>query len=271
MQGKFMAVVEEVSRGWGPGVRYIRQTPGNTLASEAYELVRADIISGRLAPGGKLLTESIKERYGIGGSPMREALTRLAADGLLTNEGQKGFRVVTASVGELADIGRVRMQLELNALTLAIEIGGVEWEVSVVSRFHRLQHALQSYRQNPDSYGDEWESSHRAFHFALLSGCDSPWMMHFCDRIYDQTERYRRLFTRYDRIPSKLNDSHKQIFDAAIARDLDTCLLLTRQHIAFATRQTLADMLTAGAAPDAKAELSIEQLGDTPLRRLLVP
>lgn len=264
-----MATVQERVHNWGPGLRSVRAGPANTLASEAYDRVRADIVGGRLEPGSRLLTESIRERYGIGGSPMREALTRLAADGLLSNEGQKGFRVVTASIGELADIGRVRMQMELNALSLAVQRGDVEWKVSIVSQFQRLQHALQGYEANPESYGDEWETSHRAFHFALLAGCNSPWLMHFCDRIYDQTERYRRLFTHYDRIPTTLLDSHKFLLDTAMAQDVDACLRINREHIAHATRQTLMDMLEAGAAEDEEAQQRIYALANTPLEGLI--
>jgi DNA-binding GntR family transcriptional regulator len=250
---------EEANPTWGPGLRSVRTTPPNTLSTEAYVRLRADIVSGRLAPGVKLTTKGVKERYGIGGSPMREALTHLAADGLLETEGQKGFTVVSASIGELADIGRVRMQLELQALALAVKRGGVDWEVALVSQFHRLQHALESPRSE-ERYGDEWEQTHRAFHFALLSGCASPWLMHFCDRIYDQTERYRRLYTRYERIPAKLTRSHKALLDAALARDVEKSLALTRDHIAFATRQTLADMLAAGVKPDPAAEAAIGEL-----------
>jgi DNA-binding GntR family transcriptional regulator len=250
------ASVEDTIPNWGPGLRSMRTTPANTLSTEAYDQLRADVVSGRLPPGTKLTTKGVKERYGIGGSPMREALTRLAADGLLETEGQKGFTVVSASIGELADIGRVRMQLELQALSQAVKRGSVEWEVSVVSQFHRLQHALEA----PLTDGDEWEQTHRAFHFALLSGCASPWLMHFCDRIYDQTERYRRLYTSYERIPAKLMHSHKALLNAVLARDLEKTLALTRDHIAYATRQTLADMLAAGVTGDPAAETSIAEL-----------
>lgn len=254
---------------WGPGIRVGRTETPNTLAAEAYERIRADVVAGRLTPGTKLLTEAIKERYGIGGSPMREALTRLAADGLLKNEGQKGFRVASASIGELADIGHVRLHLELKALADSIRYGSVDWEVSVVSSFHRLRHAVESYSKDPAHYADEWEATHRAFHFALLSGCGSPWLLHFCDRIYDQTERYRRLYTPYDKIPPPLISSHKEIMDAVLARELEKGLTLARDHIAFATRQTLADMIASGVSSDAAGQSAIDSLQDTTLQPLL--
>ncbi|MGH8238763.1 MAG: FCD domain-containing protein [Steroidobacteraceae bacterium] len=245
---------------WGPRVRVLQSSPPNTLSAELYERIRADVVGGRLQPGSKLLTAAVKRRYDVGGSPMREALTRLAADGLLKNEGQKGFKVVAVSIGELADIGRLRLELEFGALLESIKRGGVEWEVNVVSQFTRLQHALTDLTRNPVDYADEWETTHRAFHFALLGGCNSPWRQHFCDRIYDQMERYRRLFTKHKNIPSALLSSHKTIMDAALARDAATAGRLLSEHIIFATRQTLADMRKHGVGPAPEAEAAIESL-----------
>ncbi len=245
---------------WGPTVRTARTAPPNTLAATAYEKIRADIVSGRLKPGTKLQTETIKQQYGIGSSPMREALSHLAADGLVRAEGQKGFRVVPVSIGELADIARLRLTLEIQAVLESLRLATIEWEVGVVAEFHRLQHALDSYAKNPAGYADQWETSHRAFHFALMGGCKSPWLLHFCDRLYDQTERYRRLFTSYEAIPRPLISSHKALMDAAVARDAATVEGLLRRHIVFAARQTLADMKKHGVPADAAAEATLKQL-----------
>ena len=66
---------------------------GRTLAATAFERLRADILSCKLAPGSKLPFDRLKEDYGVGLSPLREALSRLATSGLVTMEGQRGFRV----------------------------------------------------------------------------------------------------------------------------------------------------------------------------------
>lgn len=257
-----MAANLNFNDGWGPGTRVEEGAALNTLAAEAYEKIRADLVAGRLHPGTKLRTELVKQRYGFGGSPMREALTRLAADGLLQREGQKGFRVASATVGELADIGKLRLQLELIATASAIRHGNVEWEVRVLSDYRRLGHAVDSYNRDPATYADQWERSHRSFHFAVLSGCGSPWLLHFCDRLYDQTERYRRLFTRYEDIPPALMSTHKEIVDAVLSRDGELALRHVRNHVAFATRQTLNDMLAHGVASDPAAEAAIAALED---------
>ena len=66
-----------------------------TLTERAYRALRADILAGALKPEARLGAEALKLRYGIGGSTLREALTRLAGDALATFEGQRGFRVAS--------------------------------------------------------------------------------------------------------------------------------------------------------------------------------
>src|SRR5690606_14642834 len=244
---------------WSPGVRSITPAPPKTLSEEAYELIRADVIAGRLAPGERLANAAIKRRYSIGGSPMREALTRLAADGLIVGVGQRGFRVVSATPGELADIGRVRLHLELHVLAESIRKGGVDWEAEIVSRYHRLTRAMEE--RKTAAYADNWEREHRAFHFAILSACGSPWLLHFCDRIYDQTERYRRLFTKYSDIPPCLVEAHGEILETILRRDVKKSVALMKQHIVTATQQTLNDMLKAGVPVDPSIKKAIDKMG----------
>ena len=69
-----------------------------TLATAAYERLRQDIVGGRLIPGEKLRVDALRDRYEIGGSPLREALARLSAEGLVAQQEQKGFRVSAISV-----------------------------------------------------------------------------------------------------------------------------------------------------------------------------
>src|SRR5262245_1055433 len=71
---------------------------GQTLTEQVLDRLRDDIVSGRLAASEKLRVQDLSERYGVGASPLREALSRLTADGLVENESNRGFRVAPMSV-----------------------------------------------------------------------------------------------------------------------------------------------------------------------------
>ena len=64
-----------------------------TLAEKAYDNLRQDIVRGAFVPGSPLRLADLGERYGMGFSPLREALNRLQSERLVTSESLRGFRV----------------------------------------------------------------------------------------------------------------------------------------------------------------------------------
>ena len=82
-----------------------------TLANQAQDLLRRDILSGSLAPGQRLRTKDLQTRYGLGLSPLRESLQRLSAEGMVVNDAQRGFAVAPVSVAELRDLTVARTAL----------------------------------------------------------------------------------------------------------------------------------------------------------------
>ena len=91
-----------------------------TLTEQTYSLLREDIIEGRLAPGSKLRIEHLRTQYGIGAGTLREALTRLVSDALVSTEGQRGFSVTPIAMSDLEDITRLRVHIETDALRQSI-------------------------------------------------------------------------------------------------------------------------------------------------------
>ena len=109
-----------------------------TLSERIYNQIRCDILSGKLDPGLKLRFELLRGKYDAGTSTRREGLTRLAAEGLVAAEGQRGFRVAPGSPKDLWDITRLRQQLETEAVRRSIATGDDRWESEVLAAYHRL-------------------------------------------------------------------------------------------------------------------------------------
>src|ERR1700674_2455806 len=107
-----------------------------TLTAAVLREIRADIVACRLAPNERLRVEALRARYGVGGSPIREALMRLEVEGLVTLEQNKGFRVSPVSLDQLSDLMSTRVEIEGIALRWSIEKGGVEWEADLLAAFH---------------------------------------------------------------------------------------------------------------------------------------
>src|SRR5258708_34313612 len=100
------------------------KAPASTFAEHAFNLLHADIVKAKLRPGEKMHVERLRETYGVGATPLREALSKLSSLDLVTAEGQRGFRVAPVSIANLLDITKTRAWIESITLRAAIAAGG---------------------------------------------------------------------------------------------------------------------------------------------------
>ena len=199
-----------------------------TQASLIYERIRHDIFSGKLKPGDRLRVEQLRGRYETSGSPVREALNRLSANGLVGKQDNRGFCVPEVSPEELDEIYQTRCWLEEVALRNSIAHGDKEWEEQIVLALYRLN---QTPRQDEDSNDSnpEWDRLHREFHLSLISGCQSRFLFKFCEQLHDQTDRYRQVAVSI--APKrKSKDEHQEIVDLVITRDADKAVDKLLKH-----------------------------------------
>jgi DNA-binding GntR family transcriptional regulator len=209
-----------------------RIEPQLSVADVAYDRLRADILGGALQPGMKLKLDVLRSRYEVSINTLRETLSRLAADGLVEAEGQRGFTVMPASLADLIDITQTRRLLECHAARLSVERADLEWESRLVAAYHKLSRAEELVVEDADKHADLLETYNRQFHIALISGCNSRWLLHFHGMMYDQSLRYRMLAFRVKDFPrDQSRREHKQILEAALARDVETLVAVLGTHI----------------------------------------
>ena len=214
---------------------------GNTLAENVYKQLRADILSTRHGPGASLRLSKLKSQYGVGVTPLREALAGLAARGLAESEGQRGSRVASASVIEIFDIASVRRDIEGMTLCRSIENGDDYWESNLVAARHRLI-LLERNNSNEIMSRETWEIRHREFHESLIGGCNSPWLMHLNGILYDQFDRYRNLTKDYRLSDKPVSLEHQEIMEAALARNAKRAVELLHNHIDQALNIIVSDL-----------------------------
>jgi DNA-binding GntR family transcriptional regulator len=228
--------------------------PYRTLAELAYARLRDDIVWGRLPPGEALRSDDLRRRYGLGVSPLREALSKLAVERLVSAQGQRGYRVAPVSAEEAQDILAVRLLIEGEALERSMRRGGVEWETGVMAAFHRL--ARMPLPVGPGADPRTWAERHRESHMALLGACDSPWLMNYAGNLYDQAERYRLI--RVMRTPKAvlardIAAEHRELLDAVLARDTARALRALREHYSRTVDATAGGLAPPRARPRTRA------------------
>lgn len=208
-----------------------------SIASSLIGRLTSDILNGELRPGERLKIRDLGLRYGTSAIPLREALSRLASQGLVSSENQKGFSVTPISRSDLQDLTQTRIAIECLALRQAIATGDVEWESGIVSAAHRLKR-LPAFEQD-DSLSPEWEAAHTLFHQSLVSACSSPRIHKMRDDLSDQSRRYRYLAGFSAPRSRKVDNEHDALVKAVLARDPDTACSLLEAHFWATSEQIL--------------------------------
>lgn len=223
-----------------------------TLSDQAYGILRDRILRGTTVAGEKLKIDVLQKDLEISSSPLREALNRLAAENLVVADGRRGFRAAPVSVEDLDDLTATRVVVEPGALSSAMLHGSDEWESSVVAAFYRLQRIEYRVSRGDSLRDDEWTARHKAFHMALISGCGSSRLVELCSRLFDQSERYRRLSASFRRKSRNTLAEHQVLFEATLARKPETVALLRRHIELTAEHVTSALSKIRGAASPAQ-------------------
>jgi DNA-binding GntR family transcriptional regulator len=221
-----------------------------TINAMIHRWMRADIVACRLLPDERLRIEGLRERYGVGAGPIREALMRLEAEGLVTLEQNKGFRVAPVSREQLDDLASTRIEIEAIALRWSIEKGGIEWEAALLGAFHRLSHLRKIERAAPTAMvSAAWFGEHRSFHTALVAACGSPKLMGIRAALFDQAERYVAL-SIISKFPTRNDiDEHEQIMRAALARNVARATQLNSAHVARTAERVARTLVETTRAP----------------------
>ena len=203
--------------------------PAPSQAFSAYRRIRQDILRGVIAPGTKLHIGHLCDRLDVRLTPVREALNRLASEGLLVHTEQRGFRVAALSLDDLADLTEARVQLN-DWLCAALSQTAAKNGRSSCSSFHRLLRTPR-FNKEEDGRNPAWESMHRAFHTSLISACASRRIREFCESLFDSADRYRHAarIAVSDQRPDEAE--HRAIMEATIARDADHAVELLTDHV----------------------------------------
>ncbi len=208
-------------------------SPRPNQGINAYRWLKQDIISGALAPDTKLLMTHLRDRYGLGTGPLREALSQLVAERLVVAISQRGYRVASMSIAELEDIYDARAHLESLIVEMAIARGDDTWEANIIAQSHTLSKVMDV--SGPNDVLDVWDHRHKAFHTAIAAGCGSQHLMQVRAQLFDQAERYRHLWLRETVFSSTALEQkraeHAKLVRLILNRDASGASAYVREHL----------------------------------------
>ncbi|PWU48775.1 GntR family transcriptional regulator [Micromonospora globispora] len=213
-----------------------------TRSAFVHAQLREDVLRGVLPPGSRLRFVELAERFSVSQSVVREALTRLAEQGLAVAMPQQGFRVRPLTLADLDELTEARIEIETLVLRRSIQRGGLAWESSVLAAHHTLANTPLTFPSG--DVNPEWAEAHDEFHSATLRGCGNERLLSIASSLRDAASLYRwwsRTVGHDENRDHALE--HRQILDATNARDEEGATRALAQHI-----QRTSDALRTAAS-----------------------
>lgn len=195
-------------------------SPKPLSADRAREHLATGILAGRIGPSEKINIKTVAEEIDVSLGAVREALSRLAAEGFVTSLPQKGYCAAPVSRTDLTQLTEARVEIETTCACLSLARGDVEWESEVAAAYHALTRTDE--RVPGDATGamsPDWARVHGRFHDAIARGCGNAWLLSLRQTLFAQSERYRRLSYPLSRAKRDIPGEHRLLFEAVMARD----------------------------------------------------
>ena len=198
---------------------------GRTLWERVHDHLRDEILSGRLTPGTELSEVALAESLGVSRGPVREALGRLATEGLVTIRPRRGAVVRALSNDEFIEAYQVREALETMAVRLAVS----QLTAEDLSALERAIDEMSACGASGDVQG--FFEANTAFHLVFFDAAGNRMLAELYRHLRGQIDRHRLRSLELRGDVSRSIAEHKAILRAAKAGDVERAVHLVSEHI----------------------------------------
>ncbi len=214
---------------------------GQSLAEQVYETIKNDIITCALQPGQQIAQPQLAERYEVGVTPVREALQRLAQEGLVQAVPRFGYIVTPITVSDVAEIYELRSILESAAARLAAQRASPA-QLDKIS-------ALASYTyvyKDPLSYSN-FLAHNSEFHLAVAAASGNRRLVEEISQLLDALTRVFHLGLDIRDSAEEMRDEHRALSEALCRRDALEAERIVQEQIAHSQQRVLEALLPAAS------------------------
>jgi DNA-binding GntR family transcriptional regulator len=201
----------------------------------AYQRLRRNIVAGTLEPGTILRQQELAERYEISRVPLREAMTRLAAEGLLTSRPRRGYAVMSLKPCEIVEVFELRAVVEEHAGYIAARTRTKD----DVTQVYQLVLAMELLDPLSEAYVDDWCRTNYEFHTRLIGSCQRERLARTAASLRDTVEPYVRFESRLTGDFKNAEQEHREIAEAFAAGDAQGLSQLCKHHVEHTAQRLL--------------------------------
>ncbi|ARP86787.1 GntR family transcriptional regulator [Bordetella genomosp. 9] len=213
--------------------------PSQTLPSMVYQKLRDAILNGIFRPGQMLRQDEVAARLGVSRSPLREALPRLEADGIVILHPRRGYAVASLDPKQITEVFDLRCLLETELARRAI---ARRTEADIAAVYGIASEMATLAERADDESRAKWFDLNMRFHTALLSPADCPHHLRALDHSRNLIEAYIRTETRLTGDLTEAQQEHIQLAQAFVLGDAEKFVTLTREHSEHTRRRLLAGL-----------------------------
>lgn len=215
-------------------------TPARDLSESAYARIRAAIRDGGLAPGERLTETDLATRFGVSRTPVRQAIARLEAEGLLTHEPRRGLSVTRPDHQQVVELYVMREVLEGAAARLAAQHAS-ETEIAAMAEI---------VAQEPSCFGDAQALAtvNQRLHGLLYLAAHNRYLLRSLEQLAATMSLLPTLLTHGGRA-EQAHAEHRAILQAIVARDGEGAEAAARRHARAAQKHRLAWMVGTVGVP----------------------
>jgi DNA-binding GntR family transcriptional regulator len=206
------------------------------LSEQLRETIEEEIATGKLLPGTHLDELELATRFGVSRTPVREALSQLAGEGLVETKPRRGAVVAQASPQRIVEMFEVMAELEAMCVRLAARRIG-DGELQSLEALHDRCRAAKV-EQNSDTYF----YANEEFHQAIYSASHNAFLVEQAQALQRKLRPYRRLQLRVRNRVGRSFDEHQEIIDAIRSGDENQAVTAVRHHV-IVQGERFADLL----------------------------
>lgn len=220
-------------------------TSSRSRVDDVERALRRAIIAADFAPGERLSADALSSKFNVSATPIREALARLAGEGLVTYYSQRGVRVSPISLVEMDELYEIRGLLEPLAIERSVARADDAARTEIARLYERMVDAGRGdIRALSAADYEAYEQAHVAFHQATLNECGSSWLIRLAGTLSSHSLRYRHASVQLRERHRVVADEHREILEACLTQDPERAsraLLAHIENTRFAVHRLIED------------------------------
>jgi len=202
----------------------------SSLTDKVYALLKQRIIAQSLVPGQKVDIDRLAADLGISRTPVKDALNRLAADGLVNVLARRGTFIARFDLNDLLDLLDVRLALEAFAARQGAERATAEQLREMEAVLQHLERDFREDRQVQADY-DGFQALDRRLHLLVIASAANPKLSDFCDNLHTDIQMARAYYTRGDLETARVHAEHRAIYEAFVRKDGEAAAQAVESHL----------------------------------------